>query len=209
MIEDHPYGFVKSLSDCELEGPKVDSQISFSSNESSTDIDPDNVIPGEVRIDSGAEAVNIDPHGDRYAAVRLPRPGQILPIHLDDEGLAVYKPNGPMPSDHRYPTALALRYKVPQNVSVSITNPNGGKCDLKTSMLGNEILVYVGMGPAVEDEPGHRHAKAAFHSARDLLPPLKREIGYNRPFLRASDCKAPILLVLGSDKGPGMRRINR
>ena len=202
-IEQHPYGFVKGTNDCPLEeGSGVDYQINFTSNEASTDIDPDKTMPDEVKIDNGVEVINVDPQKRRLSAIRLPRPQQIVPLHLDDEGLAIYKPGESPSVGHLYPTSVALRYAVPLNspISVAIQNSPLPPCTLRVRALGNERLLYVGMGPAVEDKPGHPHAIQAFRSERDLLPPLKRDIHYARSHLRASDCKAPIILIIGADK---------
>jgi hypothetical protein len=202
-IDDHPYGFVKGTSDCGLEeGRGVDYRIDFTSNEASTDIDPDKMMPDEVKIDNGAEPVNIDLYKRRLSAIRLPRPRQIIPVHLDGEGLTVYKPGGPISVGHSYPTSIALRYAVPVNAPIAVERQDvNSPCPLAVRALGNERLIYVGMGPAVEDTPGHPHAVEAFHEERDLLSPLQREIHYPKNRLRASDCKAPIILVTGADKG--------
>jgi hypothetical protein len=211
-IDRHPYGFVKGLNDCQLEeGKGVDYQVNFNSNATSTEVDPDKSFPDEVKVDNNQEAVNVDPQKRRLSAIRLSRPQQIVALHLDGEGAAVYKPGEKPPKDHLYPTLVALRYKVPLNAPVSVSIQSSGKVtcpEVTVRPLGNERILHIGMGPAVEDEPGHPHAKLAFGAESDLLPPLKRAIYYplmghllrTGRRLRASDCKAPILLITGANK---------
>jgi len=140
--------------------------------------------------------------------------GDRNPIHLDDEGLTIFKKGGSKPIDHLYPTLIALRYTVPADPGVSLKN-SSMSCPLEIEKLGKEMIVRVGMGPAVEDDDNdiHRHAKLAFTAERDLLQGLDRDIDYikvadeaavgtdvkRKRKHRTSDCQAPILLVTNAD----------
>jgi hypothetical protein len=97
---------------------------------------------------------------------------------------------------------------------VSLKN-SSTSCPLQIEKLGKEMIVRVGMGPAVEDDDNdiHRHAKLAFTAERDLLEGLDRDIDYikvadkgsvgmdvkRKRKHRTSDCQAPILLVTNAD----------
>jgi hypothetical protein len=217
-VDQHTYGYVKALNDCGISdntpAKDRDYQLSFTLTPSSTNIDPNHTIPDEVRIDNAKETVKIDPAKKRFAKIALPTPREIVPIHLDDEGLTIFKKGGSKPMDHQYPTLIALRYTVPADPVVSLKN-SSTSCPLKMEKLGKEMLVRVGMGPAVEDSDNdiHKHAKLAFAAERDLLEGLDRDIDYiklqDEPSVamdvkharrhRTSDCQAPILLVTNAD----------
>ena len=215
-VDQHTYGYVKALNDCGIREDTLDRDyhLNFSLTSSSTNIDPNHKIPDEVRIDNAKETVKIDPAKKRFGKVALPMPREIVPIHLDDEGLTIFKKGGSKPMDHLYPTLIALRYTVPANPGVSLKN-SSTSCPLEIEKLGKEIIVRVGMGPAVEDNDNdiHKHAKLAFAAERDLLPGLDRNIDYlkvadegsvgmdvkRKRKHRTSDCQAPILLVTSAD----------
>lgn len=208
-VDDHPYGYVKGLNDCGMEeGNGEDYSLDFSTSNSSTSIDPNNNMPTEVRVDNNTEHVNIDPLKHRYTKLSLPVPREIVPIHLDDEGLSVHKKGATPPAGHLYPTQIALRYTVAANTDISlVSGTSHGTCGVKVEHLDKEMIVAVGLGPAVNDDLQHTHAKKAFTAEVALLPDLDREIGYpkivmegkQRPRHRTSDCQAPMILVTNAD----------
>ena len=215
-IDKHTYGTIKGMNDCGLAaGNKQDEyRLDFSYTTLPTSVDPQNAMPNEVKIDNNAEPVRVDPLGLRFGKVSLPAPREILPIHLDDEGLSIYTPGSPEPKGHLYPTQIALRYTVPADPQLSLTNTTSSTkvCPmLQAAQLDKEEILLIAMGPPVDDDT-HQHAITAFRAERDFLPPLKREIDYPMEALipkkddkrhRTSDCQAPIILVLNADM-PGL-----
>src|SRR2546429_1959271 len=215
-VDEHTYGYVKALNDCGIREDTLDRDyhLNFSLTPSSTNIDPNHKIPDEVRIDNTKETVKIDPMKKRFGKVALPMPREIVPIHLDDEGLTIFKKGGAKPIDHLYPTLIALRYTVPADPGVSLKN-SSMSCPLEIEKLGKEMIVRVGMGPAVEDDDNdiRRHAKLACTAERDILQGLDRDIDYikvadeaavgmdvkRKRKHRTSDCQAPILLVTNAE----------
>jgi hypothetical protein len=215
-IDQHTYGYVKALNDCGIKEDTLDRdyRLSFALTPSSTNIDPNHKMPDEVRIDNTKEAVKIDPGKKRFGKIGLPMPREIVPIHLDDEGLTIFKKVGTKPMDHLYPTLIALRYTVSADPGVSLKN-SSTSCPLQIEKLGKEMMIRVGMGPAVEDNDNdiHKHAKLAFAAEVELLQGLDRDIDYIRKTdkesvgmdvkrkrkHRTSDCQAPILLVTNAD----------
>jgi hypothetical protein len=210
-VDQHPYGSIKGMNDCGMdEGKGQDYRLDFSNTALPTSVDPQNTMPNEVKVDSNVETVRVDPFGARYGKVSLPAPREILPIHLDDEGLSIYTPGGLKPKGHLYPTQIALRYTVPVNTQVSLTNTISSVkvCSPQAAQLDKEMILSIGMGPGIDDDH-HTHAIKAFHAERDLFPPLSRDIYYpeRNPTSedkkerrhRTSDCQAPIVLVLNAD----------
>jgi hypothetical protein len=55
-------------------------QINFTSNEASTDIDPDKTMPDEVKIENGREVVNV------YPRKRRPQCRQTLDLGMEPRG---------------------------------------------------------------------------------------------------------------------------
>ena len=62
---------------------------------------------------------------------------------------------------------------------------------------------------------GHTHAKKAFKAELELLPDLKREIGYPNVAMqgmqlgrlhRTSDCQAPMILVANADPASSLKK---
>jgi hypothetical protein len=217
-IDDHPFGFVKGLNDCPLEDGRRNYRLDLKNTTSSTSVDPTHLMPDEVKIDNNTETVHIDPFNVRFLKISLPPPKEIRPIHVDDEGMSIYIPGQPAPKGHLYPTQIALRYTVPADPQVTLvdTQNSNSVCSnlLQPVQLDKELVLAVGMGPAVDDQD-HAHAQKAFRAERDFLPDLKREIDYPmatpvksrevKPRHRASDCQAPTLLVTNADPTPPVR----
>jgi hypothetical protein len=215
-VAQHTYGYLKGLNDCPMDqGRGIDYRLDFSASKDATTIDANHQIPDEVRIDNNQEPISIDPHGRRFNKIWFPAPKEIIPIHFDDDGLAIYKKGAMVPSGHLYPTQVALRYIVSASpkISLSSTSPKVKACPLNVAQLGNEMTITMGMGPVPGLDLFHLHAKSAFRAEQALFPPLKREMTYvkteinrservapsERILHHASDCQAPMLLVINAD----------
>ena len=131
---------------------------------------------------------------------------QLLPTHVDRIG----RRSALTSCRYYHREATPVWYQLTGMPSVAVSN-SGGKprCDNPTLSLAyldpqgtsREAVLTIGVGPEVEDDSDHTHARNAFRNLVALFPTLKKFVEFpkggvvedNR--LHGSDCRAPMILI--------------
>jgi hypothetical protein len=203
-VEGHSYVYVKGLNDCDPALGPGDYQIGVSPidpNQPHTSIDKN--IPPELKIQY-KPPLDFDPAEIRFAKISLPTPWEIVEVHTDPATIYDKKPmSGGTKKD--YPTVMALRYQLTAEPKVAVSGGSNTYCGglelgfLDPEAKSGELILTIGVGPDVEDDDDHTHAKNAFRSLVALFPPLKKFADFPKRLrsnqLHGSDCRAPMILL--------------
>jgi len=194
-VKGHTYVSARAINFCEL---KTGSYAPNWPVQSQSSLDPGDVIPHELKIDATQESVSLD-NTKVYVSIDLGKPYEIIPIQFDPA--TVWKQSSPG-TEKLYPTVMVARYILPSGGTSSnfALSPN---CDIKLQSLGPERILEIVMGPQVEDNCLHKHAHEAFDALKGSIN-LDRSIdfppvpGCSANRFRATDCRAPMIVVTGA-----------
>lgn len=108
-------------------------------------------------------AGHVDPNKQRFIAIRLPKPKQILP--RKGEHSVIIEHGASLPEDV-YAVSLYIRYDV-ASLSGTVFKLSGKKnFDADAAQAGNEGFIAIGIGP---DSPSHPDSQKAFQALGKLF----------------------------------------
>jgi hypothetical protein len=142
-----------------------------------------NPVAGTTIVDARGKSENLqsDPGKNRYSAITMPLPQEIVPWNADPMWVSTV-PMPPQPSSIRGAVMLVLRYNFPAKTQLTFSGKESDGTPVSYTLnavpVGSEYVLALVQGMKTEDIVDHPTAKDSFDKMKRLEKNLSRYIDF-------------------------------